>query len=310
MRDIFRHMPRGGPGGLFGARQAPTDMWQRCDKCHELTYKREWESNFKVCPRCGYHATLTTAERIDLLLDEGSFQELDRDMRSADPVHFAPEGRESYQARLEREHAKATVPEACAYGRGALDAIPVVLAVLDISFIAGSLGSVVGEKITRACELAVREARPLIVCSASGGARQQEGLIALLQMAKTAAAVKRLGEVRLPYVSIMTDPTYAGVTASFAALGDCILAEPGAIIGFAGPRVIEHATGEKLPPTFDTAEFQLQHGMVDMVVPRRELRDAVAKVIHLHLDACAQRASHTSQVAAESHAVPAFAAAG
>ena len=307
MRDIFRHMPGGGPGGIFGGRQPPADMWQRCEKCHELTYKREWDTNFKVCPRCGYHATLTRQERIDLLLDEGSFEELDADLRPGDPLGFAPEGRESYRDKLERERSRSQLSEACAYGRGRLDEMPVVLAVLDMTFFVGSMGSVVGEKIARACELARRERRPLITCAASGGARQQEGLVALLQMAKTAAAVKRLGDAHLPFVSILTDPTLAGVTASFAALGDCIIAEPGAVIGFAGPRIVEQATGEKLPPSFDTAEFQLQHGMVDMVVPRRDLRDAAAKIIRLHMDTAAHR---KRREAAERQPAPAFAAAG
>ena len=288
MKDLFRHMPQmpgGGPGGLFRGRQVPADMWHRCAKCHELTYKREWEENTKVCPRCGYHAPLGTRERIELLLDPGSFQELDHQMRSADPLGFAPEGRESYVAKLERETARSPVPEACTYGRGSLDALPVVTAVLDMSFFAGSLGSVVGEKIARACEVAVRERRPLITCAASGGARMQEGVMALLQMAKTVAAVRSLAEAQVPYISILTDPTLGGVTASFAALGDVIIAEPGALIGFAGPRVIEHATGEKLPASFDTAEFQLAHGMVDLVVTRRELRDVVARLARLHVDA-------------------------
>ena len=291
MKDLFRHMPGGGPGGLFRGRQVPADMWHRCAKCHELTYTREWEENSKVCPRCGYHAPLSTQERLDLLLDEGSFAELDHEMRSADPLGFAPEGRESYVAKLQRESAKASVPESCTYGRGAIDGLPVAIAVLDMSFFAGSLGSVVGEKIARACEVALRERRPLITCAASGGARMQEGVMALLQMAKTVAAVRSLAEARVPYISILTDPTLGGVTASFAALGDVIIAEPGALIGFAGPRVIEHATGEKLPPSFDTAEFQLSHGMVDLVVPRRELRDVVARVARLHVDATRRAAT-------------------
>jgi acetyl-CoA carboxylase carboxyl transferase beta subunit len=165
-----------------------------------------------------------------------------------------------------------------------------------MAFFVGSMGSVVGEKIARACELARRECRPLIVCSASGGARQQEGVVALMQMAKTAAAVRRLGEARVPYISILTDPTLAGVTASFAALGDCIIAEPGAVIGFAGPRIIEQATGEKLPPNADTAEFQLQHGMVDLVAHRRELKDVVAKLLRLHLDALAPHGEEKERV--------------
>ena len=285
MRDLFR-------GGLFRGRQAPADMWVRCSKCQELTYTREWEGNFKVCQRCSYHSVLSTQERVDLLLDPESFDELDAQMRSGDPLHFEPEGRESYRAKLERETAKSGLADACAYGRGTLEGIPVVLAVLDMAFFAGSMGSVMGEKIARACETACDERRPLIVCSASGGARQQEGVVALFQMAKTAAAVRRLGVARVPYVSILTDPTLAGVTASFAALGDCIIAEPGAVIGFAGRRIIEQATGEKLPPDAGTAEFQLDHGMVDLVVPRRDLRETLAKLIRLHLDAILRRQEH------------------
>ena len=287
MKDLFRHMPQmpgGGPGGLFRGRQVPADMWHRCAKCHELTYKREWEENQKVCPRCGYHAPLSTQERLDLLLDPESFEELDQDMRSADPLGFAPEGRESYQAKLERETAKSKMTETCTYGRGALASMPVVIAVLDMAFFAGTMGAVVGEKIARACDIAIAEHRPLITCSASGGARQQEGVVALFQMAKTAGAVRRLGESQLPYVSILTDPTFGGVTASFATLGDYIIAEPGAVIGFAGRHIIEQATGEKVPADTGTAEFQLRHGMVDMVVPRRDLRDAVAHLLRLHRD--------------------------
>jgi acetyl-CoA carboxylase carboxyl transferase subunit beta len=263
-------------------------MWVRCAKCQEMLYTREWEGNFKVCQKCGFHARLTARERIELLLDPESFEELGKSLRSADPLNFAPEGRESYRQKLEREMATSGMSETCIYGRGKLDEIPVVLSILDMSFFVGSLGSVVGEKIARACELALEESRPLVICSASGGARQQEGVVALLQMAKTSAAVRRLGRARLPFVSVLTDPTLAGVTASFAALGDCIIAEPGAVIGFAGPRIIEQATGEKLPPDADTAEFQLAHGMVDMVVPRRELREVIAKVLRLHLDAAVQ----------------------
>ncbi|HEU5317532.1 MAG TPA: acetyl-CoA carboxylase, carboxyltransferase subunit beta [Chloroflexota bacterium] len=300
MKDLFRHMPGGGPGGLFRGRQVPTDMWQRCDRCHELTYTREWESNFKVCPRCGYHAPLSTDERVAQLVDEGSFEPLDEEMRSSDPLHFAPEGRESYTAKLERETERSKMVEACTYGRGALDSIPVVLAVLDMRFFVGTMGAVVGEKIARACELAIRERRPLITVSASGGARQQEGVIALLQMAKTAAAVRRVGAARLPYVSILTDPTFGGVTASYATLGDCIIAEPGAVIGFAGRHIIEQATGEKVPPDTGTAEFQLRHGMVDLVVPRREMRDVVGRILRLHMDAvgAARPQAHSAELIA------------
>lgn len=260
-------------------------MWVRCPRCRELTYSREWESSFKVCAKCGYNAPLSVKDRIALLLDDDSFLELDAGMRSGDPLQFEPPGRPSYREKLTQLTEESGVREACVYGRGRLDGIPVVFGVLDMSFFAGTLGSVVGEKITRACELARDERRPLIICSASGGARQQEGSIALLQMAKTAAAVRALGRTRVPYVSLLTDPTLAGVTASFAALGDCIIAEPGAMVGFAGRRLIEQATGEKLPPSADTAEFQFEHGMVDMVVLRRDLRAVLVGVLRLFLDA-------------------------
>ncbi len=269
------------------------ELWVPCPQCRELVYAREWESNYKVCPKCGHHARLSAPERIALLLDPGSFEELDAGMRSGDPLEFAPEGVRSYRQKLEEEIASSGLSEAAIYGRGRLDGVPVVFAMLDFRFFVATMGSVVGEKITRAAELAVHEHRPLIVCSASGGARQHEGVIALMQMAKTVAAVRRLGQVGLPYISIMTDPTTAGVTASFASLGDIIIAEPQAYIGFAGLRVIEQTTGEKLPPGTDTAEFQQQHGMLDLVVHRRDLREVVARLLHLYVDARRQALAHS-----------------
>src|SRR5262249_4313248 len=216
-----------------------------CPRCRELTYAREWEGNHKVCARCGHHAQLSARERIALLLDPDSFQEANAGMRSADPLRFAPEGLQPYEEKLKTQEEKTGLAEAAVYGRGTLDGQHVVIAVLDFSFIGASMGSVVGEKIARACEAAREERRPLIICSASGGARQHEGIIALLQMAKTVSAVQALGRERVPYVSVLTDPTTAGVTASFAALGDCVIAEPGAVIGFAGPRVVEQTIREK-----------------------------------------------------------------
>ncbi len=291
MRSFFRRAVPGDSGSAPGGTAIPDDMWVRCPRCRELTYAREWESSFKVCAKCGYNAPLSAQERIALLLDEGSFHELDAGMRSGDPLRFAPAGRPSYHDKLAQWTADSGLSEACIYGRGRVDGIPTVFSMLDMSFFAGTMGSVVGEKIARACELARDERRPLIICSASGGARQQEGSIALLQMAKTAAAVRSLGRARVPYISVLTDPTLAGVTASFAALGDCVIAEPGAVVGFAGPRLIEQATGEKLPPSADTAEFQLEHGMVDMVVLRRDLRAVVAGLLRLFLDTAAIRSS-------------------
>jgi acetyl-CoA carboxylase carboxyl transferase subunit beta len=311
MRSLLRRAAPGAAGGRPGDKAIPDagDLWVRCPKCRELLYAREWESAFKVCAKCGHHAQLTARERLALLLDPGSFQEANAGMRSGDPLHFAPEGLQPYQEKLKAQEEKTGLAEAAVYGRGTLDGLPVVIAVLDFSFIGASMGSVVGEKIARACEAARTERRPLVICSASGGARQHEGIIALLQMAKTVAAVQALGRERVPYVSVLTDPTTAGVTASFAALGDCVVAEPGAVIGFAGPRVVEQTIREKLPPGVDTAEFQLRHGMVDMLVPRRELRDTVARVIRLYLDA-AGRAGATREGDGRPAGLPELAAAG
>jgi acetyl-CoA carboxylase carboxyl transferase subunit beta len=285
MRNLFRRRSPSDPDGPGNGKSIPEDMWVRCTRCRELLYTREWENNFKVCLKCGYHDRLSAPERIRLLLDADSFQEESAAMRSGDPLGFAPPGRPPYVAKLTSEVERSGAREAAIYGRATLDSLPVVFAMLDMNYFVGTLGSVVGEKITRACELAVAERRPLVVCSASGGARQEEGVIALLQMAKTVAAVNALAPARVPFVSILTDPTLAGVTASFAALGDCVIAEPGAVVGFAGPRIIQQTIGERLPPGTDTAEFQYRHGMVDLVVPRRELRDTVARLLRLYQDA-------------------------
>jgi acetyl-CoA carboxylase carboxyl transferase subunit beta len=287
MRSLFRRALPGATGGAPGDKAIPEDVWVRCSRCREMIYAREWEASFKVCAKCGHHTRLSARERIDLLLDPDSFEELDSQMRSGDPLSFAPAGIQPYREKLKALAEETGLPEAAIYGRGRLDGLPVLLAILDFSFIGASMGSVVGEKIARAAETARAERRPLIICSASGGARQHEGIIALMQMAKTVAAVRALGRARVPYVSILTDPTTAGVTASFAALGDCIVAEPGAVVGFAGPRVVEQTIREKLPPGVDTSEFQLRHGMIDLVVPRRDLRAAVGRIVNLFLDAAA-----------------------
>ena len=282
---------RGIPGALqrrFGEKAATDDMWVRCGKCREVLYRKEWEANAKVCPKCGHHERLTPQERIALLLDEGSFEELDRDLPAQDPLAFAPEGQVAYRDKLASQEQETGLREAAIYGRGSVSGLPVVLALLDLSFFAGSLSATSGEKLTRAFELARRERRPIITCSASGGARQQEGMVALMQMAKTVAAVKALGREGIPYVSLLTDTVLGGTTASYPVLADVIIAEPGAVIGFAGPRVVEKATGEKLPPGTQSAEFQLAHGMVDLVVPRRDLRDAIARVLRLLYDATRQ----------------------
>jgi acetyl-CoA carboxylase carboxyl transferase subunit beta len=285
MRNLFRRALPLVSGEA--AQAAAPELWVRCERCSEMLYAREWEAALRVCPKCGYHARLTVADRVTLLLDPGSWQELDGNLRATDPLGFAPPGRQSYAEKLSAETRETGQNEAAAYGRGTVDGTPVILAVLDMGYFAGTLGAVVGEKVARAFELGVAERRSVIVVSASGGARQQEGVVALLQMAKLAAAAQALAAARVPFISILTDPTLGGVTASFATLGDCIIAEPGAVIGFAGPRIIEQTTGEKLPPGAQTAEFQLTHGMVDLVIARRDQKSALARVIRLLLDGTA-----------------------
>ena len=252
-----------------------------------MLYAREFQRNLKVCQKCGHHARITAAERIDLLADPDTWQELDAHLRPTDPIGFVRPGRESYAAKLAEEEQSSGLPDAAVYGHAAMDQIPVVLAIVDYHFFAATMGTVVGEKIARAAETARRQRQPLVAVAASGGARQDEGIYALLQMAKTTAALARLAEARLPFISILTDPTLAGVTASFASQGDCIIAEPGAIVGFAGPRLIQQIMREKLPDDADTAEFQLAHGMVDMITPRSSLKSVITQTLRLYLDALA-----------------------
>jgi acetyl-CoA carboxylase carboxyl transferase subunit beta len=242
---------------------------------------RDWEKNLKVCSRCGYHFKLSAYERIDLLVDPDSFVELDADIVSVDPLDFVIRS-QSYEKKLNEERTNVNLNEAVVIGHATIDERPLALAVMDFRFIGGSMGSVVGEKITRAIELAIEKQVPILIASASGGARMQEGLYSLMQMAKTSAALTKLNEVRLPFFSLLTDPTTGGVTASFAMLGDVTLAEPGALICFAGPRVIEGAMHTKLPEGAVTSEFVLQHGMIDAVVHRRDLRQTLVRLLHLY----------------------------
>jgi acetyl-CoA carboxylase carboxyl transferase subunit beta len=312
MRNLFRRSLPGLPGSHGRDATAPDDMWVHCTRCRELIYKREWENNLKVCQKCGHHAQLTPQERIDLILDQGSFEELDAGLTAADPLSFAPEGQVSYRDRVATWVKDSGLNEAALYGRGTLDDLPVVLCLLDLSFFAGSLSAASGEKITRAFELAARERRPIITSCASGGARQQEGMVALMQMARTVGAVKALARARVPYVSVLTDTVLGGTTASFPVLADCVIAEPGAIIGFAGPRLVELATREKLSAGTDTAEFQLKHGMVDLVVPRRDLRDALSRLLGLFNDAGRKRETgpHGPTTTAPGNGLPVRALAG
>ncbi len=252
----------------------PAGLWAKCPRCKNLIYQKELERNLQVCPKCGYHHRLSSLERIAITLDEGSFTEFDASLTSVDPLGFA-----GYPEKLDEARRKTGRPEAAIAGVGTIDGFRTVVTALDFFFMGGSMGSVVGEKVARATERALEERLPLITFSASGGARMQEGALSLMQLAKTSAAVARLLAERLPYISVMCDPTTGGVTASFASLGDVILAEPGALIGFAGRRVIEQTIGRRLPDRFQTAEFCLEHGLIDMIVPREQLRTRLAQLL-------------------------------
>ncbi len=258
-------------------RELPSDVFEKCGECAEILYRERLAKNLYVCPSCGHHLRIGADAYVRILADEDSFQEMDVGLRSADPLGFVD--LKPYVARLEAAEKKARHGDAVLTGTAALEGIPVVLAVMDFSFIGGSMGSVVGEKIARAARAALERRAPLIVVSASGGARMQEGILSLMQMAKTSAVLARLHEESIPYVSVLTDPTTGGVTASFAMLGDAILAEPGALIGFAGPRVIEQTIKQELPEGFQRSEFLLEHGMVDQIVDRRELRAEIGRLL-------------------------------
>jgi len=256
----------------------------KCPKCREMLVGRDWEKNLKVCSRCGFHFKLSAYERIELLVDAESFVESDADIISVDPLNFVTRS-QAYMKKLDEERESVNLNEAVVIGHATIEERPLALAIMDFRFIGGSMGSVVGEKITRAIELAIKKRIPVLIASASGGARMQEGMYSLMQMAKTSAALAKLGEARLPFFSLLTDPTTGGVTASFAMLGDVILAEPGALVCFAGPRVIEGSMHIKLPEGSVSSEFVLQHGMIDAVVHRRELRSTLARLLHLYTKA-------------------------
>ena len=257
------------------------NVGMKCPKCKEILLVRDWEKNLKVCPRCSFHFKLSAYERIELLTDADSFVELDSDIVSVDPLKFVVRS-QVYTSKLREESENVGLNEAVVIGHATIEELPLALAVMDFNFIGGSMGSAVGEKITLAIELGIEKNIPVLISSTSGGARMQEGLYSLMQMAKTAAALSKLAEAKLPYFSLLTDPTTGGVTASFALLGDVILAEPGALICFAGPRVIEGFMHVKLPEGAVTSEFMLQHGMIDMVVHRRDLRQTLGRLLRFY----------------------------
>lgn len=259
----------------------PANVAVKCPECRELLVSKDWEKNLKVCTKCGYHFRLSARERIDLILDPGSFVEIAQELQSSDPLGFVSRST-SYATKLEEERQKTGMNEGVLAGTGTIEEVPLALAVMDFRFIGGSMGSVVGEKITRAIELAAEQRMPVLVVSASGGARMQEGLLSLMQMAKTSAALGRLAQAGQPYISLLTDPTSGGVTASFAMLGDINLAEPGALIVFTGPRVIEQFIHQRLPKDTGSAEFVLEHGMIDGIVHRRALRATLGRILKLY----------------------------
>jgi acetyl-CoA carboxylase carboxyl transferase subunit beta len=265
---------------IFHRHRPPGELWVQCARCHELIYQREFDDNLKTCPRCNHHARLSANERIATLVDEGTWAEEDGDLQPADPLDFISLG-EHYAAKLVETQQRTGLSEAAVAGSGDIESIPARLVILDFGFMGGSMASVVGEKVARAAERSADDRRPLVLVSASGGARMQEGIYSLMQMAKTSAALARLGSARVPTISVLTDPTTGGVTASFASLADIIVAESGALVGFAGPRVIEQTTKQKLPPDAQRPEFLLKHGMIDAVVHRRELRSALSKALRL-----------------------------
>jgi len=252
-------------------------MWLKCNHCREIVYRKEVDRNNKVCPKCDYHFPISVSERISMLVDLGTFKEWDPEVEPQDPLQFHDS--RSYRDRLKSQQEKTGRKDAIVIGEGVINGRKVVLGVFDFSFMGGSMGSVVGEKICRAVDRAVAARAPLVLVTTSGGARMQEGILSLVQMAKTSAAVAKLGEARLPLISILADPTFGGVTASVAMLGDVITAEPKALIGFAGPRVIEQTIKQQLPDEFQRAEFLLEHGMIDMIVERKRLKETLSTLL-------------------------------
>ena len=259
----------------------PEGLWVKCDECKEIVYRKEVEANFSVCPKCGYHFRLGARERFEMMFDDHAYKEFATNIRSTDPLEFRDTKR--YRDRLKVYEQRVGKGDAVLCAEGKLEGLNVVVCAMEYSFMGGSMGSVVGEKITMAVERCVEKKEPLIIVSTSGGARMQEGILSLMQMAKISAALAKLASARLPFISVLTDPTTGGVTASYAMLGDLNIAEPKALIGFAGPRVIEQTIRQTLPEGFQRAEFLVEHGMVDVITPRAELKGSIARFLRMFL---------------------------
>jgi acetyl-CoA carboxylase carboxyl transferase subunit beta len=274
------------PGELdtSGEKKIRTEgLWVKCDNCRQIIWKRDLEENLSVCPKCGKHFRIDARTRLAQLLDDNQYEIFDSNLASNDPLKFVD--LKSYSSRLKQAKADTGLKDAIINAQGKLNGRPVIVVSMEYSFIGGSMGAVVGEAITRAIEKAIETRKPIIIVSASGGARMMEGAISLMQLAKVSAALARLDTARVPYISVLTDPTTGGVTASFAMLGDLNIGEPGALIGFAGPRVIEQTIRQKLPPGFQRSEFLLEHGMLDAVVPRKDLKAYIARALDFMVQA-------------------------
>ncbi len=254
-------------------------LWTKCEGCKQILWKKDLENNLQCCPKCGFHFKMGSRARLAMLFDEGKYEEYDAGLASPDPLHFAD--RKTYRARLEEAQKLTGMKDALLTGRGLMAGKPIIICAMEFQFIGGSMGAVVGEKITRAIDRCIAQRLPLVIISCSGGARMMEGAISLLQLAKISAALARFDETRKPYISVLTNPTTGGTTASFAMLGDLNIAEPGALIGFAGPRVIEQTIHQKLPEGFQRSEFLLAHGMLDAIVPRKDLKSYLASTLEL-----------------------------
>ena len=274
---IFKKPPTGGAGGRKRREDIPEGLFQKCPGCGEVVHEIEVTENQRICPHCDHHFPQSAKERIESLLDPGSFVEMDASLHSVDSLRF--QGMATYKDRLKKYQESTGLIDAVLSGYGTLEGIRVAIAVMDFAFLAATMGSVVGERITRVIEYSTAERIPIIIISASGGARMYEGMLSLMQMAKTSGALARHGEARLPYISVLTNPTTAGVMASYASLGDVIIAEPKSMIGFAGPRVIKETTHQDLPKGFQTAEFLEEHGLIDQIVHRKNLRPRIAEFL-------------------------------
>ncbi len=289
LKDLFKTKPKyitvksdrelqQGVEASVEKKEIPDGLWVKCNRCNQITYHKDIEKNLKVCPKCSFHFRINAKERLKLLVDDGGFEETEANLKTVNFLNF-PE----YDSKLKKSQKVTDLTEAAITGRALISGIPVILAIIDFNFVGGSMGSVVGEKITRAIELAISTKLPFIAVSGGGGgARMHEGIVSLMQMAKTSQALNKLSEAGCLYISVLTDPTMGGIFASFASLGDITIAEPDALIGFAGPRVIQQTIRQTLPAGFQTSQFLLEHGIIDMIVQRKDLKSTLTQLVKFH----------------------------